>query len=305
VSPLFRRGPQPDPAEQQRALESQARIEAGGIPLAATDRLSALAAEGGGAATTDLGVAEFSLLERLGIKPLTLVMGSSIYHAGWQSGYIFQPGEMRVISDAYNESRRLALGRMLEETRTAGADAVVGVEITQGGHDWAPGAVEFNAVGTAVRLPDALRTTDGPVLTDLSGQDYWKLCASGLRPIGIAAHTSVHYIPASWQTQMTQRGSMLGGGAAWQNQELPDFTRGVYAARETAMRYLSAEARQCGGDGVVGVKLEQQSRGHRVAGIGYEREDLIVTFNVIGTVVREDSSLALEAPPQALSVIGL
>jgi uncharacterized protein YbjQ (UPF0145 family) len=307
MSFLFRRGAaQPaDPQAQERAAESQRRIEAGGIPLPASERLAALAQGAGGAYGSDLGVAEFALLERLGIKPVTLVMGSSIYHAGWQTGYIFQPGEMRVVSDAYNESRRLALGRMLEETQTAGADAVVGVKITQGAHDWAPGAVEFIALGTAVRLPDALRTKDGPVLTDLSGQEYWKLCASGLRPIGIAAHTSVHYVPATWQTQMTQQSGMFGGGAAWQNQELRDFTRGVYAARESAMGYLSAEARARGGDGVVGVKLEQHSRGHRVAGIGYEREDLIVTFNLMGTVVREDPALAVEEPPSALSVMRL
>jgi uncharacterized protein YbjQ (UPF0145 family) len=213
---------------------------------------------------------------------------------------------VRVLSDAFNESRRLALGRLLEEARTAGADAVVGVRITQGSHDWAPGAVEFIAVGTAVRLPEQLRSAKETVLTDLSGQEFWKLCAAGLRPVGIAAHTSVHYVPATWQTQMTQRGGgMFAGGAAWTNQELRDFTQGVYAARETAMRYLTAEASAAGGDGVVGVKLEQHSRGHRVGGPGFEREDLIVTFNVIGTVVREDPSAASEELPPARLVMTL
>jgi uncharacterized protein YbjQ (UPF0145 family) len=307
VSPLFRRAPPVDPADLERAAESRRRIEAGGIPLPASERLAALAAPGAaGPFGSDLGVDEFALLARLGIKPVTLVMGSSIYHVGWQTGYYFQPGEVRVLSDAYNESRRLALGRLLEEAETAGADAVVGGRITQGAHDWAPGAVEFIAVGTAVRLPEAMRSKGGPVLTDLSGQEFWKLCAAGTRPIGIAAHTSVHYIPASWQTQMTQRGGgMLSGGAAWTNQELTDFTRGVYAARETAMGYLTSTARSIGGDGVVGVKLAQRSQGHRVAGIGYEREDMIVTFDVIGTVIRDDPSLAVDELPGALGVLSL
>jgi uncharacterized protein YbjQ (UPF0145 family) len=310
MSPLFRRGgPPQDPADRERAAESLRRIEAGGIPLPASERLAALAGPDAASAVfgSDLGVEEFALLARLGIRPVTLVMGSSIYHTGWQSGYQFAPGEMRVLSDAYNESRRLALGRLLEETTTAGADAVVGVRITQGAHDWAPGAVEFIAVGTAVRLPEALRARGGgPVLSDLSGQEYWELCAAGVRPVGIAAHTSVHYVPASWQTQMTQGGGMLGGGgAAWRNQELTDFTRGVYSARETAMGYLTEEARQLGGDGVVGVKIAQHSAGHRVAGLGYEREDLIVTFNVIGTVIQEDPTLKLEQPPSANAVLAL
>jgi uncharacterized protein YbjQ (UPF0145 family) len=308
VSPLFRgRQPGATPEDLERAAESQRRIEAGGIPLPASERLAALAAPGAaGPYGSDLSVDEFAVLARLGIKPVTLVMGSSIYHTGWQTGYMFNPGEVRVLSDAFNESRRLALGRLLEEAQTAGADAVVGLRITQGSHDWAPGAVEFIAVGTAVRLPENLRTANVTVLTDLSGQEFWKLCAAGLRPVGIAAHTSVHYVPATWQTQMTQRGGgMFAGGAAWTNQELRDFTQGVYAARETAMRYLTAEAEAAGGDGVVGVKLEQYSRGHRVGGPGYEREDLIVTFNVIGTVVREDSALAVDELPAARLVMTL
>ena len=303
MSPLFRRGAaaSSDPQAPQRAAESERRLAAGGLPLAASERLAALAAEGGAAAAfgSDLGVAEYALLERLGIAPVTLVMGSSIYHVGWQGGFAFMAGEIATLSDGYNECRRVALGRLLEEAQACGADAVVGLRITQGTHDWAPGATEFIAVGTAVRLPAAMKGS-GTVLTDLSGQDYWKLCSAGLRPVGIAAHTSVHYVPASWQTQMAQGGGMYSGG--WRNQELSDFTQGVYAARETAMGYLTAQARQLGGDGVVGVQLEQRSHGHRVAGLGYEREDLIVTFNVIGTVIREEPGLVEELAPARLTL---
>ena len=64
-----------------------------------------------------------------------------------------RPHRGAVLSDAYNESRRLALGRLLEEAQACRADAVVAVRIEQGAHDWAAGAVEFIAVGTAVRLP--------------------------------------------------------------------------------------------------------------------------------------------------------
>jgi uncharacterized protein YbjQ (UPF0145 family) len=308
MTPLFGRGAgRPDEAEQQRAVASRERIEAGGIPLAAAERLGALAQPGGvpGPFGSDLSVDEFAMLARLGITPVTLVMGSSIYHTGWQSGYMFPVGEVTVLSTAYNESRRLALGRLLEETRTAGADAVVGVRITQGRHDWAPGAVEFIAVGTAVRLPEPLRGVAArePVLCDLSGQEFWKLCAAGFRPVGIAAHTSVHYVPATWQTQMVQGASVFGGGASWTNQELGEFTQGVYAARETAMRYLTAQAASYGGDGIVGVKIDQSSRTFRTRRGGFEHEDLIVTFHVMGTVVRE--APATDELPPALGILSL
>ena len=233
-------------------------------------------------------------------------MGSSIYHAGWQTGYYYQPGEVPALSMAYNESRRLALGRLLEEARTAAADAVVGVRITQGAHDWAPGAVEFIAVGTAVHMPERLRAPGGAtVLTDLSGQEFWKLCAAGMRPVGIAAHTSVHYVPATWQTRMAQGSSMFGGSSSWTNQELPDFTQGVYDARETAMRQLTTQAAESGGHGVVGVTIDQHSRTYRVRRGGFETDDLIVTFHVMGTVIQEDPALGVEAPPPALSVLSL
>jgi uncharacterized protein YbjQ (UPF0145 family) len=308
VSPLFgRRAPGPDPAEEERAARSRELLAAGGIPLAATERLTALAQPGGapGPFGSDLGVDEFALLAARGVKPVTLVMGSSIYHTGWQTGYYFQPGEVPALSTAYNESRRLALGRLLEEAQTAKADAVVGVRITQGAHDWAPGAVEFIAVGTAVHLPEHLRTPSQTVLTDLSGQEFWELCAAGVRPVGIAAYTSVHYVPATWQTRMAQGGSLFGGGASWTNQELPDFTQGVYDARESAMRRLTAQGADLGGDGIVGVTIDQHSRTYRSRRGGFETDDLIVTFHVMGTVIAEDPALRSDTPPSALTVLSL
>ena len=247
MSPLFgrRRGGGQSPEEQaeeaRRDAESLARLEQGHIPLAASERLAALAAAGGeGAFSSDLSVAEFSLLHRLGIDPITMVMGSSIYHVGWQNVYFNSPTEFHAVSDAYNEARRLALGRLVEEAQTAGADAVVGVRITEGAYDWAASTIEFMAIGTAVRLPAELRSAGGPVLTDLSGQEFWQLCDAGIRPVGIVAFTSVHYAPATMRTVMAQGGGMMGG--SWLNQELTDYTQGLYDARRTAMRGITAQA---------------------------------------------------------------
>ena len=302
MSPLFGRGrggPPIDPAETQaqalRDEESLKRLAAGHIPLAAAERLAGLAAQGGagGAFASDLSVSEYALLHSLGIVPLTLVMGSSIYQVGWQATYYNHPTEIQTLSQAYNESRRLALARLLEETQLAGADAVVGVRIEQGAHDWSAGSVEFIAIGTAVRLPEALRSPHGPVLTDLRGQEFWRLCAAGIRPVGIAAHTSVHYVPATWQTaRATSGGGMFGGGASWYNQELVDFTNGVYDAREKAMGYVSAQAASFGADGIIGVRVDEHTSTRRINRGGMECDDLIVTFHVIGTAIREEPALA-------------
>ena len=303
MSPLFGRlrgGPRPDPAETQaqaqRDQESLERLAQGHIPLAAAERLAAIAAQGGGGAfASDLSVSEYALLHSLEIVPLTLVMGSSIYQIGWQGTYYSQPTEIQTLSTAYNESRRLALARLLEETQLVGADAVVGVRIEQGAHDWSAGSVEFIAIGTAVRLPEALRSPHGPVLTDLRGQEFWRLCVAGIRPVGIAAHTSVHYVPATWQTARATGGGMFGGGASWYNQELVDFTNGVYDAREKAMGYVSAQATALDADGIIGVRVDEHTSTRRVNRGGFECDDLIVTFHVIGTAIREEPALATAA----------
>jgi uncharacterized protein YbjQ (UPF0145 family) len=313
VSPLFgRRGggrvgradPEHQEEQARRDAESLARLEQGRIPLAAAERLAALA-EGGGPATysSDLTVAEFALLDSLGLTPITLVMGSSIYHVGWQNVYFNTSSEFETVSHAYNESRRLALGRMLEEAEAAAADAVVGVRIEQGDHDWARGAVEFVAVGTAVRLPAQLRSGTAPVLTDLGGQEFWQLITAGIRPVGIVAHTSVHYAPATMQTMRIRSGAF---GSSWVNQELIDYTEALYAARAKAMAGISQQALALGAGGVVGVHLAQEARSHRVQQFGgLDREDLIVTLHVIGTAVREDPALpATAAAPRSVLSLG-
>jgi uncharacterized protein YbjQ (UPF0145 family) len=310
VSPLFGRsrggGPPRDPAAEQeqaqRDQDSLERLAQGHIPLNAAERLATLKATDPStlAFASDLSVQEYALLHSLGIVPITLVMGSSIYQVGWQGTYYMVPTEIHSLSHAYNESRRLALGRLLEETTLVGADAVVGVRIEQGRHDFAAGSVEFVAIGTAVRLPPALRGSDGPVLTDLEGQEFWQLCAAGIRPVGIAAHTSVHYVPASWQTARAMGGGMFGG--SWSNQELGDFTQGVYDAREKAMSYVTQQASALGADGIIGVKLDEHASGRRVSRGGIECDDMIITFHVIGTAVREDPSLA-SGPGAAPSTI--
>jgi len=276
------------------AQESRRRIEAGGLPVAAEKRLRELASSEGKPElfTSDLSVHEFVLLAGYGVQALTQVMGSSIYNVGWQPVYYNVPTEVTVLSGAFNTCRSLAFKRLIEEAQLAGADAVVGVRIIQGAHDWAARAIEFVVVGTAVRLPPHMHHPKGvTVLTDLSGQEFVQLCKAGVRPVGIAAHTSVHYVPASWQTVQATAGGF--GGTAWVNQELRDFTRGVYAAREKAVGSVVYQAQQLGADGLVGVQLEEHGRTHSVRRNMVDCEDLEVTFHVMGTAIREDPALAV------------
>jgi uncharacterized protein YbjQ (UPF0145 family) len=153
------------------------------------------------------------------------------------------------------------------------------VHLTKGQHDWAAGAIEYIAVGTAVRI-DGAEPGGRPVLTDLSGQDMWKLWKAGYRPLGVVGASTVHYVVPGWSTRQA-----TGYWSSWANQELRDFTSGVYDARETAIGRMTAEARERGAAGVVGVAIEHDVEEREIESGGSRRTDLMVTFHVLGTAI--------------------
>jgi uncharacterized protein YbjQ (UPF0145 family) len=267
-------------AARDHQARSLAQVEAGGLPLNAEQRLRELAGDAAGPFTSNLSVNEFTLTGSLGLEPIGQVMGSSIYKVGWQFTPWSQSGVMQVQTDSYNEARRLALGRLYQEAQLAGADVVVGVRIERGAHEFAGGSIEFIAQGTAMRIPSA-PAGGRPHLTDLSLQDYWTLRVGGHLPVGVTAASVVYYVVASRATQKAESGWL----ASRRNQELVDFTQGVYTARELVLTSLQEQASALGANGIVGVTIDDHIRTHEVSGIN-DRTDLIVTFHAIGTAIR-------------------
>src|SRR5690348_14493167 len=100
--------------------------------------------------TSDLSVSEFLLIKETGFEPVGLVMGSSIYHIGYQVAMWSANQEMEKLTQALYHSRELAMTRMEEEADALGADGVVGVRLTVKLHAWGSNVVEFLAIGTAV-----------------------------------------------------------------------------------------------------------------------------------------------------------
>src|SRR5947209_1008313 len=70
------------------SASSQQQLASGGLPLEAQRRLSQ---ETGGKRffATDLSVGELLLVEAEGYDSLGVVMGSSIYHVGWQNTWAY------------------------------------------------------------------------------------------------------------------------------------------------------------------------------------------------------------------------
>ncbi len=283
-------------AEQEREDElSLERIEAGDIPLSAQRRLKELG-EHGGSFTSDLSVSGFALCHKLGLTPLSQVMGSSIYQVGYQGstwpammggGFL---SELSTLSDAWNEVRRRALNRLELEARHVGADAVVGVQLRTEGHEWSQGAIEYAALGTAVRRGGA-RGGDQPVLTELSVSDYAKLIDAGIEPLGIVGWTSVFF--AAYANNWIMGSSQVSPVESY---ELTEFTAGVYSAREQVMQRLGQQAQQHGASGIVGVRIGHSVSRQQVGGANSSRGGAVITFDAIGTAVSEAPDARVQPP---------
>jgi uncharacterized protein YbjQ (UPF0145 family) len=299
-----------DPGAQQQEQEQEqslARVEQGGIPLSAERRLRELG-ERGGSFTSDLSVNGFALCHQLGLKPLSQVMGSSIYQMGYQGAW-GAPGygggggiliEMDTLSQALNEVRGRALVRLGEEARHVGADAVVGVQTRAGESQLETGtlALEHVVVGTAVRRDGA--RSEHPVLTELSVAEYAMLVRGGFEPLGIVAWSAVFF--TSYVFGGMAGGGMLGGGGPMtmgvRNFELREFTQAVYSAREAVMGRITGQAAALGASGVVGVKIGHSVNPHTLGGGPGMREirGLMVTFTAVGTAIKQDEDHTIEAP---------
>jgi len=224
-----------------------------GVPAAGRARLEQ---NKRGLFTSDLSVSEFLLVKEAGFDPLGLVVGSSIFHIGFQQSSWKKSEEMTVLSEAMYGARELAMTRMEEEADQLGADGIVGVRLEVGRYDWGEHMAEFLAIGTAIkhREGELHRAPNGrPFTSDLSGQDFWTLLRSGHRPVGLVMGSCVYHV--------AHRGMFQAMKQSGQNIELPNFTQALYDARELAMERMQAEAEAVQAEGIVGVELKEGSHG--------------------------------------------
>lgn len=342
---FFNRGDGEDREQDERLR----RIESGGIPLGAQQRLRELSGEGA-MFTSGLSVKEFALLRQLGPQPIAQVMGASVVRTGFQylpalppgeivsggSGmgyYNTRPGgyvnrftepsiwqirnyrwhatevcELEVLTDAWRHARRRALDRLREEALQVNADAVVGVRLHRSDHDLGRGTIEYIVTGTAVRLV-GFTAPNGPVLTDLSVQDFWQLHQAGQEPVGFLAATAVMFASAPTATRLRRKRAFR------QNQELPELSDAFRIARETVRVQIEGQVSDAHGAGAVGVTLSHNvhrdklslasslqtapfrgwNRGHLgipyyVSGRGEaDRRGWVITMHAAGTAIRPRS----------------
>jgi hypothetical protein len=269
---------------------SLARIESGGIPVRAEERLRALGADGS-FFTSGLSVNEFALLDRLGPRPLGQVMGASVVRVGWQYLPPLGPNAMFFVNrpfvganvSAYQAAQRYTepswnqlrtykwhnevvceLDVLADAWNTARRRALgrlyeealqVGADAVVGVHlersDHDLGKRLIEYVVTGTAIRFPNSTgTMAPLLTDVSAQDFWKLHAAGHEPVGFVASTAVMFASPARTTRMRR------ARAPAQNRELDELSRAFHTARDSVRSALADQTSYAHGTCAVGVEFE-------------------------------------------------
>jgi uncharacterized protein YbjQ (UPF0145 family) len=270
--------------EREAAAVDLERIQAGGIPLGAEQRLKAIAAADSPVFSSDLSAKEYAVAQASGLTPIAQIMGSSVVQHGWRNyGWSSYGGgiqEMPAFAAPWNLSRERSFDRLRQEAQFAGADAVIGIEMTTKAFLEDRSNVEYLVFGTAVRDTAVARgDRSGPRMCALSGQDVYKLRSIGAETLGVIGHTSVVSVALSMQGNQMM-------GSWWGNQEMVDVTRGVYAARKLAMDEVVRQAREVGANDMVISTLTHQIQHHEYESPGYKQHFFIVSMHVLGTAIR-------------------
>jgi hypothetical protein len=272
--------------EQDEALK---RIESGGIPLGAEQRLRELGAEGS-MFTSGLSVNEFSLLSRLGPQPIAQVMGASVVRPGFQYLPALPPGELVSGGSGmgyYNTTPGGYVNRFTEpsvwQIRNYKWHTTVVCELDVLTEAWRTArrraldrlceeALQVNAdvvVGVRLHRGDhdlgqrtieyvvtgtAVRLpgstgANWPALTDLSVQDYWRLHEAGQEPVGFLATTAVMFASPPTATRVRRK------RATRRNQELEEISDGFRIARESVRAQIQGQVSDAHGAVAVGVTL--------------------------------------------------
>ncbi len=239
----------------------------------------------------ELSINELALLGQAGFEPLGLVMGSSMYHIGYQFQAFSQSQELQVLTQTMYTAREYAIARMEAEADTLGADGIVGVRLDYRRYAWADDLLEFMAVGTAVRAvgTSSWRTPSGrPFTSHLSGQDLWTLARGGFAPVSFVLGTCVYHVAHESFRQMWR--------TVGQNAEMPNFTQATYDAREIALARMQAEAQRDGAHGIVGARLVEDSH---IWG-----DNAIEFLAVGGSIRRQAGQSDVAAPSVVLPMVG-
>lgn len=120
--------------------------------------------------TSDLNGQDFWTLLRAGYRPVSLVMGTCVYHVAHQGllkslGQMGRNVEMPNYTQALYDARELSLSRMQAEAEAEQAEGIVGAEVRESSHGWGSHVIEYFAIGTAITSISQDHSIPAPTLT--------------------------------------------------------------------------------------------------------------------------------------------
>jgi uncharacterized protein YbjQ (UPF0145 family) len=221
-----------------------------------------------------------------GYVPVQFVFGNVAYSIGVGRGMIaglktMRRGEIKEYSNVLNQTRHLALQRIVKEAKDVQANAVIGIETTVKPFK---NVHEMIMTGTAARhkkLP--AEHTEEPVSSDLTAEELWNLTSMGYAPLKLVLGTAVYSL--GWG------GGISSWFKSWTRGEIASLTSLIYDAREHAIGLIRAEAEAIGADDVMGIKTHIHEMGS------------LIEFMAIGTAVKKMPDLKTTSPtlpPQAI-----
>ncbi len=223
--------------------------------------------------------------------PIKFVFGNVAYSIGIGKSIIGElkelaRGEIHQYSDIFNTTRNLALERITDEARKAGANSVVGIRTTiiPFGEE---GVKEMVMIGTASYNEQISQLADslGGVLTsDLTAIETWNVTKMGQVPIKLILGTSVFSLGVVGGIKAAIRSIAKG--------EVNTLTELIYQAREQSMNRVKEQAQEIGADDVLGIKTYI-----------YQLDKDLVEFLAIGTATKRMPGVSTRSEqilPQAI-----
>ncbi len=272
-----------------------------------------------------LSTDEFAAIKSVGFEPVGQVLGAAVYNLGYRGGYGcpsysyfgsynrfatgwagYQGATTSVSSSGSGSAyaplvqtlyaaRRAAIGRMAAECAQLGGHGVVGVSLTIG--TFPAGGLEFKAIGTAVRAPGAM-PLKRPFTSDVSGQDFAKLIADSVVPVGLALGISIGARHDDWLTR-NQASRWMSG-----NTEVSGYTDLINKARHDARDQLRQDVRGLGGEGVVIQRMDMHVGEHECPAQEGAR-DHVAEVTIVGTAITHFSTSSRTAERPSLAILSL
>ena len=254
-------------ASAERVADIQDSLQRGDVPTAIRMRLEG-ARSGKRPWTATLTPAELMIARTHGLKPIAAISATCWLHYGWSW------------TNGHAEGWGMALRRLREEARAAGANAVLDVKMRTIPLD-IENSMDFTLTGTAVYV-EGLPPSNEPIVATVPALEFVKLLEADVVPTGIAI--GAHY---EWMNDWQRSTNLTWMG----NIEAQTLSQLWETVRLRAHQDLRAHARSQGNGVLAHINFSQM----------FEREDqgtkqYLARHIVVATTVDARRGTALPHP---------